>query len=132
MKKKINVLWLIALAAAIGFSLAGCDNGTTEVDGVEDGNLAGSIWQRKASSSSFDFTYTYTFTSSSAGTYNQNGWGMVGYKKENYNETTNFTYIYDGVANRIGVITTGSSQLPFSISEDYQTLTVNGSKHTRK
>jgi hypothetical protein len=132
MKKRFKVLGIIALAVAVGFSLAGCDNGTTKVDGVEDGNLAGSGWQRKASSSSYNFTYTYTFTSSNAGEYNQTGWGMVGSQKQNYNVTTNFTYIYEGAVNRIGVITQGGSQLPFSVSQDYQTLTVSGAKYTRK
>ncbi|MDR2071539.1 MAG: hypothetical protein LBP81_09025 [Treponema sp.] len=128
-KKKFGFV-LLGLALAFGILISGCDNGST---GVEDGDLSGSIWQRTIKSSTYDFTDTYTFTSTGAGNLNHKGWGMVGSKKNNYNDTTNFTYIYDGAVNRLGVITTsGGSKSPFSISSDYQTLTVGSTKYTRK
>jgi hypothetical protein len=130
---KKNWLVILGLTLAFGIAMSGCDNGAGDT-GVEDGNLAGSSWERTAKSSDFDFTYTYTFTSADAGKYTQTGWGMVGSKKQTYNVTTNFTYIYDGAVNKLGVITLSSgSKQTFSISSNYKTLTVSGSsQYTRK
>jgi hypothetical protein len=126
-KKKIRFV-LFCLALAFGILISGCDNGSTG----GGNNLGGSSYARTSKSTTFDFTYTYSFTSADAGKYTYKGWGMVGSRKENYNTTTNFTYIYDGEVNRIGVITSGGSKLPFSISADYKTLTVSGTQYTRK
>jgi hypothetical protein len=132
--KRARLLGLSTIVLALGLIAAGCDNGTTS-DGVEDGQLAGSRWERKASSSGtsgFDFTYAYAFTSNSAGEYTQTGWGYVGTKKNTYNEKRSFTYIYEGAVNRIGVITQSGSKTTFSVSQDYKTLTVGSTKYTRK
>jgi hypothetical protein len=130
---------IVCVALAIALVLVGCDTGTGEGDGsngkVEDGDLSGSNWERRNTSTTgygFDFTDTYSFTSGNSGKYTHKGWGGTSSGKKNYNEENDFTYIYDGVVNMIGVITMSGSQKPFSISSDYQTLTVSGQKYTRK
>ncbi|MDR0586095.1 MAG: hypothetical protein LBG26_02530 [Treponema sp.] len=135
MKKFCKFLGIIAIGAVImaasAVVLAGCDNPAGGGEpGVEDGNLAGSVWVRSSKSSGqWDFTYTRTFTSDSAGTDNQKGWGMVGNKKQNYNTTTNFTYIY---YPNIGQGVIGKNTTKFSVSSDYKTLTEGSTIYTRQ
>jgi hypothetical protein len=125
------VLLALGLVVSASLALAGCDSAGSS--GVEDGDLEGSSWQRQYGSSSFEYTDTYTFTSDSSGNYNHKGWGMIGSKKNNYNTTTNFTYVYDGEVNMLGVMTMSSgSQRTFSVSSDYKTLTVSNTQYTRK
>jgi hypothetical protein len=140
----VALLGIIAIGAVIGMAstLVGCDNGSTSGGGgessgkVEERNLAGNKWERRNTSTAgygFDFTDTYSFTSGSSGKYTHKGWGGTSSGKQNYNEESNFTYIYDGVINMVGVITmSGGSQKAFSMGSDYKTMTINGQKYTRK
>jgi hypothetical protein len=117
----------LAVAFALTFNACGSD-GDSGGGGVEGGVLKGSVWEQTSKSSTWDFTYTVKFTTSSDFTYNQKGWGMVGTKKENYNETIDYTYVYypeirEGIADGIRV---------FSISEDFKKLTFNGKVYDRK
>jgi hypothetical protein len=139
-----SFLGIIAIGAVIAAAstLAGCDNGSTgggnsERGGkVEEGDLSGIVWERRYISTAgcgFDFTDTYSFTSGSNGKYTHKGWGGTDSGRQNYNEESDFTYIYDGAVNLVGVITvSGSSQKAFSMDLDYKTMTVSGQKYTRK
>ena len=71
---------------SLGFLSCGDDN--------VGSSLKGTSWSRRATSSTFDFTYTIKFTTKDEMTYTQKGWGMVGTKKENFDETKKGTYVY--------------------------------------
>jgi len=114
------------LAASIVSALmfAGCSKDDDDDDDSSSGGLSGTTWERKSTSKDWDFTYSITFKSATEMSYNQKGWGMVGNKKNNYDETTNGTYEYfpDIKEGIIYCTRFTANMLVFAISDDFRTL----------
>ncbi len=131
MKTKGFLLAVAFATMAFTFSCSSDDG-----DGGGGGGLSGTSWEQKSKSSSFDFTYTITFKSATEMSYNQKGWGMVGNKKNNYDQTTNGTYEYfpktkEGIIH-CSVFT--ANTFVFAISDDSKTMSSKTStaKYTRR
>ncbi len=131
MGKRLFLATLISLFTALAFTACSKD----KEEGIEQGNLAGTSWSYRVTTSNSvtreDRTYKYTFTSKSTGTYSVNGWYQVssGYIKITWGEKKrddrayDFTYAYDP-ASQIGTLTLDGRTTPevFEISEDLQTF----------
>ena len=83
-------LTMVAVAILGVFLFTSCSDDDNDVKK----GLKGTSWSRQGTSSTFDFTYTIKFTTNDEATYTQKGWGMVGGKKQNINDTKNCTYVY--------------------------------------
>ncbi|MDR1406169.1 MAG: hypothetical protein LBI89_03080 [Prevotellaceae bacterium] len=109
---------------------------------IEDGNLAGTVWEYKYSQKSSvgenNSTETIKFTSGTEGAYTKTGsWKVNGYGGSSgssgvYNDNDAFTYVYAPETLQ-GVYThkSGGKTVVFSISDDFTALTANA-KYTRK
>lgn len=81
--------WMACVALVFTlFSISSCSKD-------DEKNLKGTSWSMRSSSAGkYDFTYTIRFTTEKEATYNQKGWGMVGSKKQTYDDTKTGTYVY--------------------------------------
>jgi hypothetical protein len=136
MKNKVLLFALLGMMMAVGPTSCGEDE-ETGIDGMKAGNISGTTWVVKESTSNSvarsEYTRTISFTSKNAGKYTKTGWYQIstlsgtkvtwGSKKTD-NETDDFTYVYltEKVAGYNGYITISGTEYPFALSEDFEKL----------
>ncbi|MDR0828913.1 MAG: hypothetical protein LBN95_02225 [Prevotellaceae bacterium] len=130
MKKFILIFTLVAT----GIFFTSCDKGAD----IAKGKLKGTTWVYNWDyygtyiDSETHYTYTFSFISDNEGKLTRTGWYRIENKRENVNQSQTFTYIL-----KEGVITCASAGIrnkggyPFTISDDFKTLSIGSETYTR-
>lgn len=97
-------------------------------------SLKGSSWYRTTTTNTYDFTYTINFTTENEITYTHKGWGMVGNKKQDIDDTKNGTYVYypETQEGWINCSAFSGGKLVFSISENKLSSKTSSLVYTKK